>query len=471
MNKAPLLILGLALVALLFGAVGGALAVVLTAPAAAANVASISASSIGSSFTVQGRLEDGSSLADGLFDFQLRLYDSATGGAQVGGQVTIQDVTVSDGLFTVEPDFGAQFDGKALWLEVRVRPGTSTGAYTTLSPRHLITGTPYALGLQPGATIAGSVAGGVLNLSNSLGDGVQVGSVGGNGLSVDHADENGIFVCSTGFGTGCTPSGTNNGLEVASSDGNGVRVVSAELTGVVVDSAGTVGVSARTINHQFYGGQFFNDAASGIGAALYARGNSSTAADIILGANSSGAGDDGIIASDPNYSTSDIILESYDNVAIDLDQDANSGVSSLLIRDENLTTVYEVNENGDTFSTGTKSAVVDSGQHGRVKLYAIESPEIWFEDFGTAELAGGEALVAIEEVFAATVNLTEDYHVFLTPLGDCGLYVAAKMPSSFTVRALGAATCNITFDYRIVARRQGYENLRLEPMAATEHDD
>lgn len=39
------------------------------------------------------------------------------------------------------------------------------------------------------------------------------------------------------------------------------------------------------------------------------------------------------------------------------------------------------------------------------------------------------------------------------------------MPTSFTVRGvtLDGHPAQGTFDYRIVAKRQGYENLRLEP--------
>ncbi len=109
----------------------------------------------------------------------------------------------------------------------------------------------------------------------------------------------------------------------------------------------------------------------------------------------------------------------------------------------------------------TKSAVVDTPDYGRRALYAQESPENWFEDFGTGELRNGEAVVAIEPIFAETVNLDEDYHVFVTPLGDCALYVDEKSPTSFAVRALGGQSCSVSFDYRIVAKRLGFEDLRL----------
>jgi len=102
------------------------------------------ADTVGTAFTYQGRLLDGGSPANGEYDFQFALYDAASGGTQVGSIVTVEDVTVTDGYFTVELDFGDVFDGTALWLEVGVRPGGSTGAYTTLSPRQPLTAAPYA---------------------------------------------------------------------------------------------------------------------------------------------------------------------------------------------------------------------------------------------------------------------------------------------------------------------------------------
>jgi len=124
---------------------------------------------------------------------------------------------------------------------------------------------------------------------------------------------------------------------------------------------------------------------------------------------------------------------------------------------------YGVYSYGDYGGNGAKYAVVETKDYGWRHLSVIESPEIWFEDFGTAQLVEGQAVVGIEPIFAQTVNLTETYHVFLTPLGDCGLFVADKSPASFTIQALGGQTCNIAFDYRIIAKRLGYEDERLEP--------
>ena len=70
----------------------------------------------GTSFTYQGRLEDGGSPATGSYDFEFRLFGAAAGGTQVGSTVERPGVAVAAGLFTVDLDFGAGvFTGDALW--------------------------------------------------------------------------------------------------------------------------------------------------------------------------------------------------------------------------------------------------------------------------------------------------------------------------------------------------------------------
>jgi hypothetical protein len=109
----------------------------------------------------------------------------------------------------------------------------------------------------------------------------------------------------------------------------------------------------------------------------------------------------------------------------------------------------------------SETAAVASGTR-RVSLYAMESPQHWFEDFGAGRLENGTAAVALDPTFAETVNGASDYHVFLTPEGDCrGLYVSRKTASGFEVRELGGGQSTVAFDYRIVALRRGFESVRL----------
>ena len=113
--------------------------------------------------------------------------------------------------------------------------------------------------------------------------------------------------------------------------------------------------------------------------------------------------------------------------------------------------------------TGSMSAdvPVDGGAR-KVALYAVEAPDNWFEDAGSGQLSNGSARIELDPTFAQTVNTGMNYHVFLTPNGDCkGLYVSQKSATSFEVHELGGGTSSIAFDYRIMAKRSGYENVRL----------
>jgi hypothetical protein len=118
---------------------------------------------------------------------------------------------------------------------------------------------------------------------------------------------------------------------------------------------------------------------------------------------------------------------------------------------------------GDLTCSGSKNAAVPvEGGKRWVALSAVESPKNWFEDFGSAELRGGVATVHLDPTFKQTVNSAVEYHVFLTPNGDCkGLYVHQKSATSFEVRELGGGNSNVKFDYRVTALRKNYEKVRF----------
>ena len=116
---------------------------------------------------------------------------------------------------------------------------------------------------------------------------------------------------------------------------------------------------------------------------------------------------------------------------------------------------------GDLNCTGTVSSAVPAGAQ-QVSVYATQSTENWLEDAGAGQLLNGSTRVDLDPTFAQTVNTGVSYHVFLTPGGDCkGLYVSQKSATSFEVRELGGGTSNVAFDYRIMAKRNGFETVRL----------
>jgi hypothetical protein len=141
----------------------------------------------------------------------------------------------------------------------------------------------------------------------------------------------------------------------------------------------------------------------------------------------------------------------------------NTGSGSLAFEAEGKNGHCEIDTSGDLSCTGTKGAVVNLPDKRWVRLYAMQSPDNWFEDFGSGQLSSGKSVIKLDSTFAETVNSSLDYHVFLTPSGDSrGLYVARKTATSFEVREQGGGTSSVAFDYRIVARRKGYENIRME---------
>src|SRR5258707_15811671 len=75
----------------------------------------------GTAFTYQGRLTSGTNAANGLFDFNFSLFSVSTGAGQVGSTYPVPLIAVSNGLFTVTLDFGANFPGAGRWLEIAVR--------------------------------------------------------------------------------------------------------------------------------------------------------------------------------------------------------------------------------------------------------------------------------------------------------------------------------------------------------------
>lgn len=105
------------------------------------------AESLGTGFTYQGELNLAGAPATGNFDFKFDLFDVDTEGAEIASSVEIEDVQVTEGVFTVDLDFGAGAfaSGQQLWLQIAVRSGDSIEDHTVLSPRQKLTATPVAI--------------------------------------------------------------------------------------------------------------------------------------------------------------------------------------------------------------------------------------------------------------------------------------------------------------------------------------
>ena len=366
-------------------------------------------------FWYQGRLTDGGGnpLVNTTVGVIFRIYDVSSGGTALDS-VGVTVNTDGSGLFNEEIDFNnpTLFNGQALYLGLQV-----VGEASEMTPRQYLRPVPYALGIRSGAVIKGGITLGDLGQSGYLYvhdiDDVRVLRFSGSSgyLTLGGAGEDGdLFI---------TNAGPTTTFQV---DG---------LSGNVYVYDGVEATSAHRI--------FEFDSTDADGPSIWG---------------------------DQTDNLSDLILKSSDDVHVYLEQTNPGGtIGYLYVRNNAGTAVWSVRENGNTWSAGVKAALVNTEEYGERMLYAMESPEVWFEDFGAAQLVNGQVTVTIEPLFLQTINTDVPYHVFVTPLGDCNsLYVTNKTATSFEVRELGGGTANIVFDYRIVAKRLGFEDLRLEPL-------
>ncbi|HMP81726.1 MAG TPA: hypothetical protein PKA41_03350 [Verrucomicrobiota bacterium] len=194
-----------------------------------------------SAFTYQGRLLDGGSPAGTNYDMRFTLHssDNQTNANQVGSVVNVVPVPVSNGLFKVSLDFGAiVFDGTARWLQINVRPYGDTNAYVSLSPRQLITSTPYAI-----RSINAVNATTAVNVTGPLPATNVIGSIASSNLPPNVA-----LLNSNAFFTGSVSATQFNG------SGAGLSNVSAaSLTGTVSDARLSPNVALLNANATFNG--------------------------------------------------------------------------------------------------------------------------------------------------------------------------------------------------------------------------
>lgn len=204
--------------------------------------AGASAQTLGSGFTYQGLLADNGAPANGSYDLEFALYSVASGGTAIQ-TVTQENVAVAGGLVNTVIDFGTTaFDGQVKWVEVRIRPGASSGAYTTLTPRQSLTGTPYSLGLpmpfqrdvQTGNADAfrvttlqsGTAIKGVIAFPTSINPAV-LGVGAGTAIGVGGESDSGVGVSGSSTNAdgveGVSLAGSMSGVHGVAQEGYGVR--------------------------------------------------------------------------------------------------------------------------------------------------------------------------------------------------------------------------------------------------------
>ena len=109
---------------------------------------------------------------------------------------------------------------------------------------------------------------------------------------------------------------------------------------------------------------------------------------------------------------------------------------------------------------------------GPTGLDVMTAAGSWVEDFGEGRLVSGRCHIELDQLFMETVTIDDKnpMKVFVELGGRCeGVYVEKGL-SGFDVTELRDGRSNVAFDYRVVAKRRGFEDKRLEYCKAAETD-
>ena len=216
-------------------------------------------------FTHQGQIKRNGILYNGTCDMRFTLWDAGTAGAQLATYIPPTQIPVSDGVFTVEVDFGASFTGQTRWLQAEAKCADDAG-YTNL-PRVALNAVPYAMSLVPGAVISTT---GALGLTVRAPNGNPIVAYGGaNGYAAVYGSDTsatggyGLYGLSV-KGTGVYGQSTSVGVWGKSTSAVGVYGTSDTYAGVWGESANDEGVRGVSHNASHGGVVGINDAVGGI---------------------------------------------------------------------------------------------------------------------------------------------------------------------------------------------------------------
>ncbi|MDJ0653001.1 MAG: hypothetical protein QNJ40_02525 [Xanthomonadales bacterium] len=185
---------------------------------------------VSNAFIYQGVLDQSGSPASGEYDFQFELFDDPdfVAGMSVAGPVTVMDQPVATGNFAVPVDFGMDVFGIVdLWMEVRVREASSSGAFTVLEPRQVLYAVPlavHALNVAPDVVGGAQIADGTVTAADLAPNTIAAGSVDSSALqlrvsescaagsSVRVINSDGSVICETDPGGDITSVNVGTGL-------------------------------------------------------------------------------------------------------------------------------------------------------------------------------------------------------------------------------------------------------------------
>ncbi len=190
---------------------------------------------VSNTFTYQGSLSDAGTPANGIYDLRFALLSD---NAPVP-PVIVEDVVVTDGVFTVELDFGSAIDGNDFELEVGVRAGSAMGGFTILSPTTPIRPAPQA-------QIAG-LAGEAVSVSpNAVGSaGIADGSIGSADIDSSQIQRRVGGACAASQAIRAINADGTVSCEAAGGGGSVTSVgTGAGLTGGPITGSGTIAIAS-----------------------------------------------------------------------------------------------------------------------------------------------------------------------------------------------------------------------------------
>jgi len=332
--------------------------------------------------------------------------------------------------------------GLALRPALATDAGASPNTTCSLStPCKTYKNSGLGAGLQGTNTNSSPFASGLIGNSTKGGTGVSGNSVNGFGVNGQSTNATGVTGTGASFGTfGFSTNGT--GVEGQSTNGFGLIGFSSTFVGIEGASSSSVGVLAIS---------------ESTAPSIEAVGSTGDGVDVFAGAgigqfvsNSGGNGADlrgsyiGVIGRAPDCSSG----SGFPWVATD--QNGNN-----LGWIDCTGTIFA--HNYGTFSRTRGGAVATT--------FTPKSATPTIEDNGTARMVGGVANVALDATFARSIDSRQVYQVMLTPDGDTrGLFVASKSATGFVVREVQGGRSNLSFDYHIYATSLGQAGERMTEM-------
>lgn len=389
----------------------------------------------------------------------------------------------------VATGFSISSKGRITWATGQTFPitGTGGGTITGITTSSPLTGSgtsgSVALGLNE-STLVNDISPSLESDFNSVYAQLGAGNTftAPQQVNASGADTSGVDAVVTGNGSigiygesdgAINGSATPVGVEglATSTDGNGMMAVETGPNGygIYAHASGTHSSTSRSTPVGVYALSENGNGVLGIATGGSGRYNAYNAAGYTGGAwgDTSAPGSSqslaGIVGSADDNDAGYFVNDSADSTTIFATNESSGGTG--------LFTVFKASTRAGTCGIGdgnltctgqVKTLSTTGGGAHTVETYATQSAENWMEDYGTGTMKMGVAVVKIDPAFAETVSETADYHVFLTPNADSkGLYVINKTLTSFEVRESGGGTSSLTFDYKIVGKRRGYEAQRL----------